>query len=86
MERHFANIISTSMVRDILLGLLGEQLYKINALRPLVYCAGKGYPIGVTQSIPGLYLASNDAKYVTGIELNVDGGILAGSTAAPSSQ
>jgi NAD(P)-dependent dehydrogenase (short-subunit alcohol dehydrogenase family) len=33
-----------------------------------------------------LYLASNESKYVTGIELNVDGGILAGSTAAPSSQ
>lgn len=30
-----------------------------------------------------LYLASNEAKYITGIELNVDGGILAGSTAAP---
>lgn len=31
-----------------------------------------------------LYLASEESKYVTGIELNIDGGILAGSTAAPS--
>ena len=31
-----------------------------------------------------LYLASDEAKYVTGIELNIDGGILAGSTATPS--
>lgn len=31
-----------------------------------------------------LYLASEESKYVTGIELNVDGGILAGSSAAPS--
>ena len=30
-----------------------------------------------------LYLASNESKYVTGIELNIDGGILAGSSAAP---
>lgn len=31
-----------------------------------------------------LYLGSDESKYVTGIELNVDGGILAGSVAAPS--
>ena len=31
-----------------------------------------------------LYLASGESKYVTGIELSVDGGILAGSTASPS--
>lgn len=30
-----------------------------------------------------LYLASEEAKYVTGIELNIDGGILAGSVASP---
>ncbi|AEE87590.1 Short-chain dehydrogenase/reductase SDR [Francisella cf. novicida Fx1] len=30
-----------------------------------------------------LYLVSDESKYVTGIELNVDGGILAGSSAAP---
>jgi 3(or 17)beta-hydroxysteroid dehydrogenase len=29
-----------------------------------------------------LFLASNESKYITGIELNVDGGILAGSSAA----
>jgi NAD(P)-dependent dehydrogenase (short-subunit alcohol dehydrogenase family) len=33
-----------------------------------------------------LYLASDESKYVTGIELNVDGGILAGSSAPPSQQ
>lgn len=30
-----------------------------------------------------LYLASEESSYVTGIELNVDGGILAGSHAQP---
>ena len=33
-----------------------------------------------------LYLASEESKYVTGIELNVDGGILAGSSASPSQE
>jgi len=30
-----------------------------------------------------VYLASDEAKYITGIELNIDGGILAGSFATP---
>ena len=41
-----------------------------------------GEPIDVAYA--ALFLASEESKYITGIELNIDGGILAGSTATPS--
>ncbi|MCX7735703.1 MAG: SDR family oxidoreductase [Candidatus Kapabacteria bacterium] len=40
-----------------------------------------GEPIDVAYGI--LYLASDESKYITGIELTIDGGILAGSEAKP---
>ena len=40
-----------------------------------------GEPIDVAYGI--LYLASDESQYVTGIELTIDGGILAGSEAKP---
>ncbi len=33
-----------------------------------------------------LYLASDESKYITGIELTIDGGILAGASASPKKQ
>lgn len=50
-----------------------------------------GVPMGIMGEAKdvaygALYLASEESKYVTGIELNIDGGILAGSTAAPSNK
>lgn len=41
-----------------------------------------GCPEDVAYAV--LFLASDEAKYITGIELTVDGGILAGSSASPS--
>lgn len=40
-----------------------------------------GEPIDIAYGV--LYLASDESKYVTGIELTIDGGILAGSEARP---
>lgn len=40
-----------------------------------------GEPLDVAYAV--LYLGSDESKYITGIELTIDGGILAGSQAAP---
>jgi NAD(P)-dependent dehydrogenase (short-subunit alcohol dehydrogenase family) len=65
--------------------MLGEGEAREKALQAV----GRDIPlghIGDPDDVAGaaLYLASDDAKYVTGIELTVDGGILAGSSARPS--
>lgn len=66
---------------DAMLGE-GEQRQKavesVESGIPLGYF---GEPIDVAYG--ALYLASDEAKYVTGIELTIDGGILAGSQAKP---
>lgn len=41
-----------------------------------------GEPLDVANAV--LYLGSDESKYITGIELTIDGGILAGSAAAPA--
>lgn len=69
---------------DAMLGegeLRQQMIREIEAGIPL----GKfGHPEDV--AFAALYLASDESKYVTGIELNVDGGILAGSEAKPEAR
>lgn len=65
--------------------MLGQGAQREEALKEVA----SGVPLGrmgEAQDVAyaALYLASDESKYVTGIELNIDGGILAGSSAAPS--
>jgi len=55
-----------------------KMIQQISAGVPLGHM---GDPIDVAYAV--LYLASHESKYVTGTELTLDGGILAGSPAAP---
>jgi 3(or 17)beta-hydroxysteroid dehydrogenase len=40
-----------------------------------------GDPLDVAYAV--LYLASDESRYITGIELTIDGGMLAGSPSSP---
>lgn len=60
----------------------GEQRQKmIEEIEAGIPIGHFGDPIDVAYAI--LFLASDESKYITGIELNIDGGILAGSEARP---
>ena len=67
---------------DAMLGEAGEQrdaaIAEVTAEVPL---GTMGEPKDVAYA--ALYLAADESKYVTGSEMHVDGGILAGSIAAP---
>ncbi|MEI6890757.1 MAG: SDR family oxidoreductase [Pontiella sp.] len=67
---------------DAMLGEGKERKEAIKRIAADVPLGTMGDPIDVAYA--ALYLASDESKYVTGVELNIDGGILAGSTAAPS--
>lgn len=64
--------------------MLGEGLEREKTIKQVE----SGIPLGkfgeaIDVAYGVLYLASDESKYVTGIELTIDGGILAGSQARP---
>ena len=67
---------------DAVLGEGKQREEAIKAIAAEVPLGVMGDPVDVAYA--ALYLASDESKYVTGIELHIDGGILAGSSAAPS--
>lgn len=66
---------------DAMLGTDAGREQAINNIAAGVPLGHMGEPEDVAYA--ALFLASDESKYITGIELNVDGGILAGSSAAP---
>ncbi|GBL05221.1 glucose 1-dehydrogenase [Glaciecola sp. KUL10] len=69
---------------DAMLGEGEARIAAIKAVASDIPLGTMGTPEDVAYA--ALYLASNESKYVTGIELNIDGGILAGSAAAPTQE
>lgn len=64
--------------------LASDQLSKQEMLTNLakqIPVGHMGDPIDVAYAV--VYLGSDESKYITGTELNIDGGILAGSAASP---
>ncbi len=53
----------------------------INSIASGIPMGHMGEPLDVAYAV--LYLGSNESKYITGIELTLDGGILAGSSTIP---
>lgn len=72
------------ILTDMWEGMLGEGEARVKALRDVVAGIPLGH-MGEPNDVANaaVFLASDDAKFITGAELNIDGGILAGSASAP---
>lgn len=73
---------------DILTDMWEQMLGKGDARARALAEVVAGIPIGhmgdpADVAAAAVFLASDDAKFVTGAELNIDGGVLAGSASAP---
>ncbi len=66
---------------DAMLGQGAERNKMIEDIELGIPLGHFGEPLDIAYGI--LYLASDESKYITGIELTIDGGILAGSEAKP---
>lgn len=66
---------------DEMLGEGDERQQMIEEIESGIPLGHFGEPLDVAYGV--LYLASDESKYITGIELTIDGGILAGSEAKP---
>ncbi len=64
-----------------MLGIGQERKQRLAYIARDIPMGRLGEPEDVAYAV--LFLASDEAKYITGIELTVDGGILAGSSASP---
>lgn len=64
-----------------MLGTGSEREARMAAIAHDIPMRKMGMPDDVANAI--LFLASEESKYITGIELTIDGGILAGASAAP---
>ena len=65
--------------------MLGEGDERDKAIKAIAKDIPLGYMGDVMDvAYAALYLASDESRYVTGTELTIDGGILAGSTASAS--
>ena len=66
---------------DAMLGSGPDREAKLAQMEKDIPMGKMGEPEDVAYAV--LFLASDESKYITGIELTVDGGILAGSSASP---
>lgn len=66
---------------DPMLGSNTQRQSNLNAITHNIPMKKMGLPEDVAYA--ALFLASDESKYITGIELSVDGGILSGSSASP---